>query len=165
MHGWYWVWTTLHSNYQYKNRLAKNSRSGWIITQQVLMTDKISPIDLHRRHKLYGEQYYALRFVWIDGLHAKLYIFVQRGEIGSVHHAIYYAITFKFLPDTCRSHWHGSINKRAVLWVKEFGQLQPEICRWPSHGVHRRRRFVHGLLAFTAGGACFFFNRTKTNLI
>ena len=69
-----------------------------------------------------------------------------------MHHAIYHAITFtflRFMSQHFQRHCHGSIDKRAVLWMEEFGQLQSKICRWPSHGVHHCQQFVSGLLAFT----------------
>ena len=46
--------------------LAVISWSGWIIAPKVLITHKISHINLHRRYVLYVKWYYSLRFVHID---------------------------------------------------------------------------------------------------
>ena len=68
----------------------------------------------------------------------------RQGKIGSVYHAIYYVVAFIICvscADCCQSYCHGSIDERAMLCMEEIGQLQPKICRWPSHGVHHRQRF------------------------
>ena len=77
---WYgWIYTQISN----KTRgLAKISRSGWIITSKVLITNKISHMNLHRRHILYIERYYFLGFLQIDSLHAQLCTLSRQGETG-----------------------------------------------------------------------------------